>query len=59
MVRATGLEPACLSTYEPKGDVTSAKVLLMYRVKGETTRGIAPNFIRFGDNLGDTQANVQ
>jgi hypothetical protein len=27
VVRATGLEPACLTTYEPKGDVTTVKVL--------------------------------
>ena len=26
VVRATGLEPACLSTYEPKGDVTSVRI---------------------------------
>ena len=27
MVRVTGLEPACLTTYEPKGDVTLVKIL--------------------------------
>ena len=34
----TGLEPACLTIYEPKGDVTSAKVLLMGCGKGKTAR---------------------
>ena len=29
MVRATGLEPACLATYEPKGDVTLVKGFLV------------------------------
>ena len=58
MVRMTGLEPACLTTYAPKGDVTSAKVLLMCREKEKTTRGWGGKFIKFGDNLGDTQANI-
>ena len=29
VVRATGLEPACLTTYEPKGDVTLVKVFVV------------------------------
>ncbi len=30
LVRATGLEPACLTTYEPKGAVTSVKLCAAY-----------------------------
>lgn len=43
MVRATGLEPACLTTYEPKGDVTLGKFLFSMKSQSVTLAAENPN----------------